>query len=79
RHITGPLGDACTEAGLGRVTAYTLRHLSVRTCLGAGVSLAETAARHGHDVDTMLRFYTGTVLGETERGNELLDAFYGSL
>jgi len=26
----------------------------------------------------MLRFYTGTVLGETERGNELLDAFYGS-
>ena len=42
------------------------------------MSLAETAARHGHDVDTMLRFYTGTVLGETERGNELLDAFYGS-
>ena len=79
RHITGPLRDACTEAGLGRVTAYTLRHLSVRTCLGAGMSLAETAARHGHDVDTMLRFYTGTVLGETERGNELLDAFYESL
>ena len=27
----------------------------------------------------MLQFYAGTVLGETERGNELLDEFYGSL
>ena len=79
RHIAEPLRAACTRAGLGRVTAYTLRHLSVRTCLAAGMPLAETASRHGHAVDTMLRFYAGTVLGETERGNELLDEFYGSL
>jgi len=52
--------------------------LTVRTCLTAGMPFAETASRHGHDVDTMLWFYTGTVLGETERGNELLDEFYGS-
>ena len=51
RHIAEPLRAACTRAGLDRVTAYTLRHLSVRTCEVSFV-LASTTSPRGESIVT---------------------------
>jgi hypothetical protein len=43
----------------------------------AGVPLAEAAARMGHSVETMMRFYVKRVAGHEALTDKLLDDFYG--
>ena len=58
---------------LSTLTPYGLRHTSVSICLRAGVSIAETARRHGHSPSVLLGVYAGLLEGEEQRSNQLID------
>lgn len=67
------LGRACRISGHPRIRVYDLRHSAATLWIRSGVSLAETARRLGHSVETLVSTYIGAMHGDEAEANFVLD------
>ncbi|MBI4935945.1 MAG: site-specific integrase [Actinobacteria bacterium] len=73
------LRRACSDAGVGSISPYDLRHAYATFALAAGVAPGEVARRLGHSVEVLMRHYAGVMVGNEQVGNGRLDDAYGSV
>lgn len=76
--ITGRWRDACKRAGV-QVRFHDLRHLSVSTLLGAGLSVVNVASRHGHGAAVMLSTYAHAMPSVDDQAAEIMGDLVQSL
>lgn len=69
------LHRACAKSGLRPLRPYDLRHACATNWLNAGVSQGDCAARLGHSVETLHRFYVGVLSGDVVANNARIAAF----
>ena len=57
-NVVSRIASVCEELGIDRFTPHGLRRLAVSTMIRGGVDLPTAASITGHDVKTMLKFYS---------------------